>query len=1135
MCSSLTFCAPHKDYVMKNPYFWKQKHAMKKLYTLLTALALTLQLAAQEQPLAGFAYGKQDAPTGQEWENPEQLALNKEQPHAYAFHFANEREALGVLPEKSSYYKNLNGTWKFHWVKTPEERPKDFFLPNYDVSGWDDMPVPSCWNIMGIQKDGSLKYGVPVYVNQKVIFQHKVAVGDWKGGVMREPAKDWTTYIYRNEVGSYRRTFTLPAGWAERVTYLNFDGVDSFFYLWINGQYVGFSKNSRNTARFDITPYLKNGENTLAVEVYRNSDASYLESQDMFRLPGIIRDVYLTSAPKVQLEDLVIQTTGMGKVKNLQARTEFKVRALIRNTSTADAKDYQLSYAVYPVKLYSDETLGCMTETAAGKLTVSRQGQGWQEKVLTLENAQLWSAETPYRYVLLATLKDAKGQVVDRKSTYFGACMVEIKDTSAADDEFGKAGRYYYLNHQPVKFKGVNRHETNPATGHALTREQMLQEVMLMKRGNINHVRTSHYSNDPYWFYLCNKYGIYLESEANLESHQYYYRDASLSHPVEWKAAHVARNMEMVHQHVNNPCINIWSLGNEAGPGDNFKAAYTAIKAFDPRPVQYERNNRIVDMGSNQYPDVPWVWEAALGKANEIYPFHISEYAHSMGNAGGNLADIWEAIESSNFICGGAIWDWVDQAMLTYTTDGTPYYAYGGDFGDKPNDGMFCMNGILLPDFSPKPEYHEVKKVYQNVGFKYLGNNRIEVFNKHYFTSLKNYRLRWTLLEDGVPVATDLLTDDLGLIGPRTKATLVVNCTKELQNGKEYLLNVELLLKEDEPWARKDYVQMAEQLLLQKGAVPTLTAQKGKLKLSRSKETITVQGQDFAVSFNHQTGSIETLIYQGKEIIAKGNGPRLDALRAPVDNDNWFYEDWYRKGLHNLQAEVLTWDLQKRKDGSIQLSYTVKNQAPEQAQIKGGASGKYTVTELTDSTQTFSLTAEQVWTIYPDGKICLKSEITPSDAEVVLPRLGYLFKLPATLQNYTYYGRGPWNNYSDRMSGSFLGIYESSVKDHFVNFPKPQDMANREEVRWCTLTDNTEAGIRFTATTDMAASVLPWSDMQLTLAHHPHELPESDGTYLHLDAKVTGLGGTSCGQDIPLEKDRVKGTYTLGFVLEPVY
>lgn len=1099
---------------------------MKKL-VILCALFCVIQLQAQDEKLEGFLYGVQDSPTGKEWENPELLALNKEQPRAYAFSFANEREALKVLPEHSSYYQNLNGTWKFHWCAQPEDRPVNFYQMDYNVQEWDEIKVPSCWNIEGIQKDGSLKYGVPIYVNQKVIFQHKVAVDDWRGGVMRTPPTDWTTYKYRNEVGSYRRTFTVPASWTGREVYLNFDGVDSFFYLWINGKYVGFSKNSRNTARFDISSYLTVGDNVLAVEVYRNSDASFLESQDMFRLPGIIRDVYLTSAPKVQIEDLVVQTTSVGK------GAAFKVRSLIKNLSLAVAKDYQLFYQVFPVRLYDDATEAQVKEMHTEAFSVQKNEACWEQNELKLEKVNPWSAERPSRYVLLATLKDKQGTTIDMKSIYFGACLVEIKDTPAAQDEFGKAGRYFYVNHQPIKFKGVNRHETNPENGHAITRQQMLQEVMLMKQGNINHVRTSHYSNDPYWFYLCNKYGIYLESETNLEAHQYYYRDASLSHPLEWKAAHVARNMEMVRQHVNNPSICIWSLGNEAGPGDNFKAAYAAIKAFDPRPVQYERNNKIVDMGSNQYPDVPWVWEAARGEADEIYPFHISEYAHSMGNAGGNLADIWEAIESSNFVCGGAIWDWVDQAMTHYTQEGKPYYAYGGDFGDKPNDGMFCMNGILLPDFSPKPEYYEVKKVYQNAGITWEKTGKVKVFNKQYFETLADYQLQWVLLENGVPVKKNVILENLEEIAPRKAMEYAVDLG-QLNADSEYLLNVELVLNQDKPWAKKGYVQMAEQCLIQEYIAPAPAVVKGKLKLAKNDQEISITGKTFWVAFNQQTGTLSALTYQGKEVIENGNGPVLDALRAPVDNDNWFYQDWYEKGLHNLKHTAQLTNLQKRKDGAIEIAYTVMSQAPNAAKIEGGASGRYHVIEESEKPVDFFFTTQQKWTVYPDGKIALESVIQPNDTAMVLPRLGYLVKLPKAYQQYTYYGRGPWNNYNDRCTGAFKGIYSSSVDDQFVNFPKPQEMANREQVRWVELTDETGKGIRFQATTAMAASALNWSDTQLTLAPHPFELPVSDGVYLHLDAKVTGLGGTSCGQDIPLERDRVKGSYHLGFWIEPI-
>ena len=578
---------------------------MKTLLSIILLLG-TLGCFAQTTALKGFAYGQAEAPTGKEWEAPEELALNKEQPRAWFFTFADVESARRVLPEHSSYYQSLNGDWKFHWVGNPEERPTDFYKPEFDVTGWDDVTVPMQWNVVGIQKDGSLKYGVPIYANQPVIFQHKVAVGDWKGGVMRTPPTDWVTYKHRNEVGSYRRSFTIPAGWEGREVYINFDGVSSFFYLWINGHYVGFSKNSRNTASFDITPYLnEKGDNMVAVEVYRNSDGSFLEAQDMFRLPGIFRTVSLTSTSQVQVRDFRV-------FPDLDANYEdgtLRVEADLRNLSKKKVKGYTLTYSLYANKLYSDDNE--LVEGVGGTFKLDEMEKGGKlcsKTEIAVLSPRKWSAEAPYRYVLVGQLKDKKGRVVETFSTALGFCKVEIKDTPASEDEFGLAGRYYYVNGKTVKLKGVNRQEINPATGNAITVKQMEEEIMLMKRGNINHVRNSHYSNDPHWYYLCDKYGIYLEDEANIESHEYYYGEASLSHVPEFEAAHVARVMELAHAHVNHPSVVIWSLGNEAGPGKNFVTAYNALHQFDPsRPVQYERNNDIVDMGSNQYPSIAWM------------------------------------------------------------------------------------------------------------------------------------------------------------------------------------------------------------------------------------------------------------------------------------------------------------------------------------------------------------------------------------------------------------------------------------------------------------------------------------------------------------------------------------------------
>ncbi|MBE8723277.1 glycoside hydrolase family 2 TIM barrel-domain containing protein [Sphingobacterium pedocola] len=1117
--------------------------------TLLIATLLPISFSAHAQQaassLAGFRYGREVAPSGKEWESPDDLSLNKEQPRAYFFSFDDVAHARKVLPENSKYWMSLDGTWKFNWVKTPEQRPRNFFDPKLDVSSWDEVPVPMNWNILGIQKDASLKYGVPIYVNQPVIFQHSVKVDDWRGGVMRTPPEHWTAYIYRNEVGSYRRTFSVPSSWDGREIFVNFDGVDSFFYLWINGKYVGFSKNSRNAASFDITSYLnKSGENTIAVEVYRNSDASFLEAQDMFRLPGIFRTVSLTSKPKIHVRDLIA-------IPDLDANYEngsLQVKADIRNLDKKDAKDYKMVYSLYANELYGDSNTA-VGSTAVVATAKEIKAGGFASTAITfpVSDPNKWSAERPYRYTLVGELKDNKNRTVETVSVVVGFRKVEIKDTKAEDDEFGLAGRYFYINGKAVKLKGVNRHETNPETGKVISREQMENEIKLMKRANINHVRNSHYPDDPYWYYLCNKYGIYLEDEANIESHQYYYGDASLSHPVEWRNAHVARNVEMVHATINNPSVVIWSLGNEAGPGKNFVAAYEAIKQIDTsRPVQYERNNSIVDMGSNQYPSIDWVRGAVKGTYKIKYPFHISEYAHSMGNAAGNLVDYWEAIESTNYFMGGAIWDWIDQSMYYYDkATGEKYLAYGGDFGDKPNDGTFVMNGLIFADMTPKPQYYEVKKVYQNVGVRAVDikQGKIEVFNKNYFVPLSDYTMQWSLYKDGIEIEkSTTFEEDNKITGARQRKQYTIPFDfSALDPQSEYFVKIQFLLSKDEFWAEIGFVQMEEQLLVKEAENRPLIsaiAKGGTIQISSEGDFKTIKSDGFTVRFDTRTGTIYSLTYGNEQIIRDGEGPKLDALRAPLDNDNWAYQQWFKKGLHNLKHKTLSTNTYTKPDGSVVLSFSVESQAPHGATIRGGSSGTYTITEHMDrpfSGGDFKFTATQIWTVYRDGSIELQSSITSNNAALVLPHIGYTLQVPEKYGNFQYYGRGPVNNYVDRKTAQSIELYKSTVKEQYVAWPNPQSTGNREEVRWSSLTDDSGNGAIFIANKQMATSALPWSELEMTLAPHTYQLPTSTGTHLSLNAAVTGLGGNSCGQGPPLEKDRVKAdAHTFGFIIRPV-
>ena len=1106
-----------------------------KNYFLAFTLAATISATAQHKTLAGFAYGNPAAPTGDEWQSPENLSLNKEYPRAYFFSFNNEKQATQVLPEYSPYWQSLNGQWRFHWCKTPDQRPKDFYKTDYDTSKWDAIPVPSNWNVYGIQKDGSLKYGLPIYVNQPVIFYHERKVDDWRKGVMRTPPTDWTTYEYRNEVGSYVREFEVPNNWDGREIFIDFDGVDSFFYLWINGKYVGFSKNSRNVASFDITSYLQKGKNKVAVEVYRNSDGSFLESQDMFRLPGIFRTVALRATPKVQIFNLNILTDTDYKTWDLQVKAE------VRNLTNQPVEGYSLHYAVYPAKhLYKDEVSDSPEQqwitklpkaNAKGFATTTSLQKDWK-------NVRMWSAEAPYRYVLVAQLLDKKGKVLETVSSYFGFRKVDIQNKA------------YYLNGQAIKLKGVNRHETHPAQGHTLTHEQMKDEIFLMKRNNINHVRNSHYPPDPYWFYLCDKYGIYLENEANIESHEYYYGKESLSHPKEWENAHVARVTEMVEATYNAPSIVIWSLGNEAGPGNNFKVAYDHLKTIDKsRPVQYERNNDIVDMGSNQYPSVAWVEKAATGELNIKYPFHISEYAHSMGNALGNLADYWEAIDSSKYICGGAIWDWVDQSIYHYTKDGKRYEGYGGDFGDYPNDGQFVMNGLIFADRKPKPQLAEVKKVYQEVAVsKYtpflkediMSPPIFEIFNKNYFRTLSHLKGVWKLYKNGFEIKKENFSIDA--IPPQKSDR--VNIGYLPKEDADYYINFEFELAEDMPWAKKGFVQAAEQLHWPEKKVeksPIASVAKGE-KLTLSKDQKTLIGKDFSVQFDLEKGTIAKLQY-GKQTIVQNSDFQLNAFRAFVNNDVWAYQQWFNKGLHNLQHKALLHKVTKNDNGSYSFAFTVQSQAPNGAQLIGKPSAAdHRIEEFTNKpfdNDNFRFVTNQVFTIYPDGSIELQAAIASNEPTAVLPQIGYQIKLPKQFKYATYYGRGPQDNYSDRKTGAFVGIYNDEVTfplpEGGSSFPKPQDMGHHQDTRWVALkNDDNKTGVLLVANPTMDFSALAHSPQQLTLAGHPYQLPESDATYLQLNASTTGVGGNSCGPT-PLVRDRVTASPThFGFIIRPI-
>ncbi len=1072
------------------------------------------------------------APTGLEWEQEQNLSYNKEPARAWAWSFTDVESAKKILPWYSSRWMSLDSdsAWKFHWAKDPTVRPIGFQDPSFDISDWATIVVPCSWQTMGAKPGNNGGWGTIIYSNQRYCFQR-----DWPT-VMKEPPKHYTNYDARNPVGSYRRDFTVPADWKGEEVYIQFDGVDSFFYLWINGHYVGFSTDSRDAAAFNITPYLQAGENTVAVEVYRYSAASYLECQDMTRLSGIFRTVQLYTVPNVHVRDFFATTEPLDWKAMQRGEGVWEVvidiemenlnQDLIPAKGTIAAKLYDAKTgAEVPAMTPADYPWDGIAEKPFNLIGQKKWKTGL---LLRYDNPKLWSAEVPNLYTLVLEVRDENGKLTEAVPSQLGFRKVEV----AARD--GQVEKRFWVNGQKAKMKGVNRHESNPYTGHYVSNEQMEEEVRLMKEGNINHVRCSHYPAAPYFYYLCNLYGIYVQDEANIESHGYYYGKESVSHPVEWLDAHVDRIMAMVEAHKNHPCVVMWSLGNEAGPGRNFAIAERTIKVRDlTRPTHYERNNDIVDMGSNQYPGVGWVeWKSQ--DVTNPKPFYISEYAHNMLNALGNFADYQRAIESSDVILGGAIWDWIDQAMWTDMPDtGKRVLAYGGDWGDQPNDGAFVCNGTILADCTPEPGYYEVKYVYQNIVAE-LVDGRIVIKNKNYFRALDYVTATWTLLKNGEK--TEMTgTFDVAMIGPQASAAypLPIRTPRDM-NG--YDLRIEFALKADEAPLKTGYVVASDQIHLQaQVAVPVVA--EGKLKMKEYEDKVCIKGGNGVIAiFSKAEATLTHYSVNEKNLLAQPI--KVDAFRS-VDNDlKW--DEWAMQGLHDLipiSAEITS--VTENDDGTISLMTTATVRGRNLAKVpnfRGAGSSKLVISDIPVSERNTHFVVNAAWKVYPDGTITMQSVLLPRGRNVELPRLGYSMTLNGDLSEVTYLARGPFENYPDRKEGAHIGIYTDTVQGMVVNYPRPNDMGIRENAKWVTLTNKDGLGLSVCAMNDedFAFSALPYTQLEIVETKHFAEFPESDKTILTLLCANRGLGGASCGPG-PLDRDipRANKPYHLNLVIRP--
>ena len=1084
--------------------------------------------------LAVAQFGEVAAPTGLEWEQEQNLSLNKEPARAWAFSFKDTEAAKRILPRYSTRWQSLNSKteWKFKWSKDPSERPIGFQNPDYDVSKWETIVVPANWQAIGAHPEGKKGWGTALYSNQPYPFAR-----DWPR-VMTTPPKHYTNYAERNPVGCYRRDFTVPAEWKGEEVYIQFDGVDSFFYLWINGKYIGFSKNSRDPAAFRITPYLKKGKNVVAAEVYRHSDAAYLECQDMTRLSGIFRTVQLYAVPKVHIRDFFATTEPLPGQPFQGGQWEVVVDVELKNHFT----DLTPAKATLSAKVYDAQGKAVTAVTpkdapwdgiASKKIDITGQ-KSWKTGLLMRFDAPaLWSAETPNLYTLVLELRDEAGALIEAVPAQLGFRKVEVAARN------GDKKKRFWVNGQKIKLKGVNRHEANPYLGHTIPEAWCEEEIRLMKEANINHVRCSHYPADPYFYYLCNRYGIYVEDEANIESHGYYYGKESLSHPVEWMDAHVDRIMTMVERNKNQPCVVIWSLGNEAGPGRNFAVAERTIKARDfTRPTHYERNNDIVDMGSNQYPSVGWTQQKAAHLEADK-PFYISEYAHNMMNALGNFADYQAAIESSDVIMGGAIWDWVDQALwYDSPISGKRILAYGGDWGDHPNSGQFVCNGTILADHTPEPGYYEVAHVYQNIKAT-LKEGQVEILNKNYFRPLDYVTATWTLYKNGQPTSQQGHFDVAG-IRPQQRGTyaLPVRIPRDT-NG--YDLRVTFALKQDEQLMKKGFVVASDQLPLQAAAPIPVTA-KGNVQVIDTDKAVQFKGKHFTATFCKKNATLVQYTLNGTDLLTQPL--TVDAFRCPSSNEVPMGNTWAQQGLRKLVpvkgelSGVVT-----QSDGSVTFttSATVMGAALERLRdFDNGMTHKtfFETLKTPVSEKNTHFVVNAAWRVYPDGTLTLQSAILPRGRVIELPRLGYSLTFKGDMNTVSYLGRGPFENYPDRKTGAFRACYASTVKDMVVNYARPNDMGNRENTLALALTPNGKAaqGLAVSALNegDFAFSALPYTATELCEARHPQELPASDKTVLTLLCTNRGLGGASCGPG-PLNRDIPRSTvpYRLNLAFRP--
>ncbi len=1010
-----------------------------------------------------------------DWENPGVFRINNEPAHTTLMPFTDKTSSLTHDKSKSSLYKSLNGTWRFRYLRNPDQTPADFMNDSIDEARWNNIGVPGNWQLQG-------NYDPPVFTNIRHPFT-------------ADPPNVPKDY---NPTGLYRKKFTIPAEWNGKQVFIHFAGVQSNATVYLNGKKVGYNEDSMTPAEYNITPMLRTGENLLAVQVLNWSDGSWLEDQDFWRLSGIYRDVFLFATPLQHIRDYHVITDLDEKYKD----ASFKLNVSVKNYSPAAASNLTVNVVLSDASSepVMEKTLK-LNSIASGKETVLRVDH-------VIADPLKWTAETPNLYTLSLELSDPTGKIIEVISTRIGFREVEIRN-----------GQLLF-NGKAIDIKGTNRHEFDMYRGRALTRESMTRDIILMKRLNINAVRTCHYPNNTEWYSLCDEYGLYVMDEANIESHELWAdRRYYIAEKPEWKAAWVDRGLSMVNRDKNHPCIFSWSMGNETGWGANFDAMYKAMKTLDPtRPIHYESKTPAYanvlsryDIISTMYPTLSDI--VSLMNQDPTRPVIICEYAHTMGNSLGNFRKYWDLYYKYPRLQGGFNWDWVDQGLRSKDHAGKEYWNIVNYI-----DGANANDGLINPNRIPQPETNEFKKIIQNIRVKDISGieGKLRINNLFFFSTLENVYLDWEIIRNGYAVQSGSV-NELN-VNPQDSADVSIPVNKDLLVPEgEYYINLAFRVKNDLPYADKGFSIATEQILLKQGVIAKQeNTSTGKALAFTEGDTITITGEGFSILVDHKTGSVFSYAYRGSNLISDPLVPCF--WRVPTDNDEGggnrgYATRWRKAGLDMYNASVKNLDIKSLSDGSVRMDVS------SVLVFKGGK----------------SMNMNSIYTFTTDGTISFSTEVNLNDDFPPLARVGMQFAMPSSYDYIKWYGRGPFESYQDRKESAHAGIWAGAVYDQHFPYVMPQENGNKTDVRWLSITDDAQTGLKITGTPLMEVNVQDYSQEALNISKTGHSLYRGNKTYVHIDLRQMGLGGDDSWSPRVHEEYLLKEkNYKFGFVINPL-